>query len=86
MECTTKAVKTLDKINPNTKVRIKDIGGGWGLRQRLLQLGLHIGDKVSVVRGGSFGGPILISYNYSNIAIGRGIAKKIMVVTDNDQE
>jgi len=76
---------TLDHIKANSAVRIKEIEGGWGIRQRLLQLGINIGDVIQVKREGAFGGPILISSKNSNIAIGRGMAKKIIVeVVDNN--
>jgi len=48
-------------------------------RQKLLQYGLHVGDVVRVVRIAPLGGPLLVDINSREIAIGREIAKKIMV-------
>jgi len=45
-------------------------------RKKLLQYGLHVGD---VVRVAPLGGPLLVEINSREIAIGREIAKKIIV-------
>ena len=70
---------TLDKVENARYVKLDRIEGGHRVRQRLTQLGIHVGDVVFVKRGGSLGGPILISSNNSDIAIGRGMAGKIYV-------
>lgn len=48
-------------------------------RQKLLQYGLHVGDVVRVVRIAPLGGPLLVDVNSREIALGREIAKKIIV-------
>lgn len=48
-------------------------------RKKLLQYGLHVGDVVRVVRIAPLGGPLLVDINSREIAIGRDIAKKIIV-------
>lgn len=60
--------------------RIKEIHGGRGLRIRLRTIGLHAGDLVEKLSEG-FGGPLLIKNLSLNtkIAIGRGMAMKIIV-------
>jgi len=75
---------TMDKISPQQKVRVKQILGGWGIRQRLSQLSLHIGDTVLVKRNAAFGGPILISTGNSDVAIGRALARRIIVTLPDD--
>jgi len=64
---------------PGQRVRVKRIDGGWGMRQRLGQLGIHPGDEIIVTRGGALGGPIVISVHGIQVAIGRGMARKIKV-------
>ena len=70
---------TLAQLCRNDMALIVKIDGGWNIRQRLVQLGLHIGDVIRTKRGCRFGGPVLITlYNY-DIAIGQGMAKQIWV-------
>jgi ferrous iron transport protein A len=70
---------SLDNSIVNQKVKVCDICGGWGIRQRLNQLGVHVGDIVMVKRSGMLGGPILIHVHDTDVAIGRGMARKILV-------
>ena len=70
---------TLDNIITSQTVIITRINAGKGLGNRLANMGLHIGDSLHIIRSGQFGGPIIISINNSEFAIGRGIAKKIIV-------
>ncbi len=60
-------------------VRVVDIQGGLGLRQRLFQLGIHEGDILMVKRTGILSGPILVEVHGIEIALGRGMAKRIWV-------
>ncbi len=77
---------TLDRISPQQKVRVKQILGGWGIRQRLSQLSLHIGDTILVKRNAAFGGPILISAGNFDVAIGRAMARRIVVALPDDSD
>lgn len=70
---------TLDNVQPGQLVEIISLRGGWGMRQRLNQLGISVGRKVIVKRSSPFGGPILVVANGSEIAIGRGMAHHILV-------
>jgi len=45
----------------------------------LSQLGIGIGDVIFIKRNAPFGGPILIEHNGTEIAIGRGVAERIIV-------
>ncbi|HDK28144.1 MAG TPA: ferrous iron transport protein A [Candidatus Atribacteria bacterium] len=70
---------TLDLIKEGQKVKVVDIYGGWGIRQRLGCLGIHPGDIITVRKSAIMRGPILISIHGNQVALGRGIAKKILV-------
>jgi ferrous iron transport protein A len=70
---------TLEKILENSKARVVDIRGGPGVRQRLSQMGIHPGDRITILRYGALRGPILIEIHGSQVALGRGIAAKIVV-------
>lgn len=59
------------------EVRLESIRGGEKLTHRLTALGLTPGVSLSVVQDS--GGPLLLSVLDSRIALGRGMAQKVMV-------
>ncbi|MEM2917478.1 MAG: FeoA family protein [Candidatus Bathyarchaeia archaeon] len=65
---------------------IKSHGRGrgkcWGFEKRLLDLGLTPGTKVTVVKSAPFHGPIEILVRGSRLALGRGMAERILVEID----
>ena len=70
---------TLNLIEESQKVRVIDIYGGWGTRQRLGCLGIHPGDIITVKKSAIMRGPILISVHGNQVALGRGVARKVIV-------
>jgi ferrous iron transport protein A len=70
---------TLDKVYENRKSQVIDIQGGQRIRQRLSQMGIHPGDIITILRYGALRGPILIEIHGSQVALGRGIASKIII-------
>lgn len=69
---------SLADLSENEKAKILRIQGGICLIQRLMDLGLTYGTVVQIVR--NFGrGPIIVSVRNTEIALGRGIARKIWV-------
>lgn len=52
---------------------------GWSFQRRLEDMGLTPGTKVTVVKSASFHGPIEIYVRGSRLAIGRGMAERILV-------
>jgi ferrous iron transport protein A len=70
---------TLDQIYENKKATVIDIQGGQRIRQRLGQMGIHPGDIITILRYGALRGPILIEIHGSQVALGRGIASKVIV-------
>jgi ferrous iron transport protein A len=69
----------LDQMSENKKARVLDIQGGWGIRRRLGQMGIHPGDIITMLRFGALGGPILIEVHGFQVALGRRIASRITV-------
>ena len=59
---------------------VMDIAGGIGARKRLENMGVRVGKYITKISGAS--GPIVVKVDNSQIAIGRGIASKIMVVRE----
>jgi Fe2+ transport system protein FeoA len=58
--------------------KIVGLVGGRGARCRLLDLGLTIGVIIKVILIHSYG-PVLIEVRGTRLAIGHGLAKKIMI-------
>lgn len=65
----------------DTPLKIIDVLGGHGVRRRLLALGFHKNDIIELNSRSIFGGPVLVRglTSDTSIALGRGIAQKIMV-------
>lgn len=51
----------------------------WGFRKRLEDMGLTPGTKVTVVKSAPFHGPVEVYVRGSRLAIGRGMAERILV-------
>lgn len=63
------------------QLKIVDFLGGHGVRRRLMALGFHKNDLIELDSRSIFGGPLLIRdlTSETSVALGRGIARKIMV-------
>jgi Fe2+ transport system protein FeoA len=62
---------------PGQEVTLFAINGGKGIKSRLISLGLTPGVKIKVLNNGP--GPLIISVRDSRLALGYGMANKIMV-------
>jgi len=51
----------------------------WGFQRRLEDMGLTPGTKIMIVKSAPFHGPIEIHVRGSRLAIGRGMAERILV-------
>lgn len=69
---------SLDYVQMNEKAKIVNIEGGYGLKQRLYEMGLTPGTEIIVVSN-TGRGPLLVSTRGIVLAIGRGAARKILV-------
>jgi len=69
---------SLADVETGAPVRIIAIQGGRGLVGRLCSMGLVPGTEVQVV-GGRRGGPVIVGLRGCRIAIGCGMAHKVMV-------
>jgi ferrous iron transport protein A len=72
-------MKSLIDFSSRTSVKIVSISGGKGARRSLAQLGIGVGSVVTIKRNAPFAGPLLIDNHGTSIAVGRGVAAKIMV-------
>lgn len=61
---------------------IVEIGGGKGMRTRLEALGVRVGSKIKKKSGFFRGGPVIVSVGNTDVAIGFGMASRILVEVD----
>ena len=67
---------TLGQLGTGERARISAIRGGLGLRQKLYLRGLLEGKVVRII---SNCGPVTVEVERNAVAIGRGMAQKIVV-------
>ena len=67
----------LSMIGPGQRVKLLEITAGRKLRHRLTELGLTPGTEMKVLQ--DEGGPVLLAIQDSRLAVGRGMAHKILV-------
>jgi len=65
-------------------VKLVSIKGGRSITQRLVELGLTPGTNLKVIQDS--GGPLIINVRRSKIALGRGMAEKLFVITVDGEE
>jgi ferrous iron transport protein A len=75
--------KDLTQLEEGETGVVVDIQGGWGLVRRLDSLGIRIGKKVTKVSSQLMRGPVTVKLDNSQIAIGFGMARKILVEREN---
>ncbi len=68
----------LAMVAPGEEVRLTAIRGGRRMRRRLADLGLNLGLTVRVVQRDGHG-PLILAVKDSRLALGRGMAHRIMV-------
>jgi len=79
------ALTKLKNGESGTITTIKRSGRGesqnknWGLARRLTDMGLTPGTQITVVKAAPFNGPLELIVRSSRLALGRGIADRIMV-------
>jgi len=68
----------LTMATPGEDVRLVEIRGGREMKQRLADLGLNLGMTVRVING-EHRGPLIVAVKDSRLAIGWGMAHRIIV-------
>jgi ferrous iron transport protein A len=69
----------LNQARRGDRLEVVALEGGWGVRQRLNQIGVYEGEILIVKRKALFGGPIVVEVNGTEMAIGRGMAGHVTV-------
>jgi len=70
---------SLNQMQSGQSGKVTQIQGGTGLMNRLSALGIRPGQKVTKISSMFMRGPVTIQVGNARIAIGFGMAKKIMV-------
>jgi len=70
---------SLNRVKKNEKVKILEIAAGRMANVRLSALGLRPGTWVTKISSFALRGPVTLKVNRSTIAIGHGMAEKIIV-------
>ena len=69
----------LAMARPGELVTVIGVRAGWGLQKRLADMGLTPGVQIRVISSGG-PGPVLIDLRGARVALGRGVAQKVMVM------
>ncbi len=67
------------EVQPGEQVKVTGFEGGKGLQTKLTQHGIYPGDCLRLLRKAPLGGPLLVEVNQRELALGRGIAARIIV-------
>ena len=70
---------SLAQLLPDRSAKVINIEGGSGLRQKLQNLGIREGAIVRKARGMFGFGPIIVKAGSTQIALGKGMASKVIV-------
>jgi len=73
---------TLGQMGAGQTGTIIRIVGGQGLNRRLEAMGIRPGKKVTKISTMMFNGPVTLRTDHTQIAVGFGMAKKILVEID----
>ena len=72
----------LTELDDGQTGTIISVVGGKNLTKRLADLGLTTGTEIRVIRRTLFSGPVQIEVAGSRLVLGRGLASKIMVLSN----
>ncbi len=64
---------------------VREVAGGSNVRVRLMTMGLRVGDEIEVITNLS-AGQVVVALDHNRLALGRGLADKIMVRALDSQE
>jgi len=73
---------TLAEMRTGQTGTVVEILGGHGLTRRLDALGIRPGRKVTKISSTLFRGPVILRVDNAQVAVGFGMARKIIVETD----
>ena len=72
-------MKTLLDLSIGETAVVERMDGGYRMQVQLKNLGFHEGVSVCLVKRSAVGGPLMVSINGSHVAVGRGVAARILI-------
>lgn len=73
---------SLAHLKPGHNGKILEISGGMGLQNRLMGMGVYAGKEITKLSCIGLRGPIVIRVGRSVLALGHGMAAKVIVETE----
>jgi len=70
---------SLAKLKANEKGRVMEISGGLNLQNRLMNMGVYRGKEITKLSHIGLRGPVVIKAGRSILALGHGVAAKIIL-------
>ncbi|MFH1201503.1 MAG: FeoA family protein [Candidatus Omnitrophota bacterium] len=70
---------SLVRFKANRKGKIIEIAGGQNLHNKLMNLGLYKGKEITKLSHIGLAGPVVIKVGRSILALGHGVASKIII-------
>lgn len=70
---------SLAQMKANQKGKVVEISGGAGLQNRLINMGIYKGRDIIKLSHIGLRGPVVIKSGRSILALGRGMAAKIII-------
>lgn len=71
--------RTIVNLTNNEESQILSIEGGTGARTKLDALGIRPGKRIRKISSQMFRGPVVIDIDGRDIALGHGLAKKVLI-------
>jgi ferrous iron transport protein A len=72
-------MQALSEVAPGRSVSLVSIEGGRNMRAKLCHMGLVPGASFTVIKGHDGGGPVILKVKETRLAIGQGMAQRMMV-------
>ncbi|OIN98613.1 hypothetical protein AUJ66_00670 [Candidatus Desantisbacteria bacterium CG1_02_38_46] len=69
----------LTQLETGEKAEIVEVSGGWGMMSRLEAMGIRLGVTITKISAQFMWGPVTIQVGNTHVAIGFGMAKRIIV-------
>ena len=73
---------SLVHLKPDHKGKISEIMGGASLQNRLMSMGIYVGKEITKLSYIGLRGPVVIRVGRSVLALGHGMAAKVIVETE----
>jgi len=70
---------TLVDLPVGWRAEVIELQGGWGMQRHLSSLGVRPGKILRKITSQPMGGPIMVEVEGARVAIGRGMAARIII-------